>query len=296
MNFLGLAWPLAFWLLALCLVWWDRRPWREAFPFLLTAPLAAGLAFLWQWLWPSQGAWARISPSSPLGLTTVVLLATLTWARWPIAETSLDVLWLGLGMGCGAGVGLGVAWPWQQAAPHLWLAFASPAVGAVIGALWGTGWCWGKRWLLWLVLPVSAASGLSVSWLFLWLGRQLPGVWVALALSLSLTLLALAFALWCERQEVGRQLAEEVSFGLLPPKVARLASRLEARCGRQLSPRWDERRALAHLLLRLAACKSYLARQGKKQSTAAVELGKLRERARRVFSPQASEVELALLA
>lgn len=274
------------------MVWWDRRQGKELLPLFLALPVGGGpvLGWLWlrwqppPWLAGFDRGWGQVLP-----LATVVLVGTLFLARWPWAETPFDAAVLGLAVGSGAGLiaavlarGNGVG---------LWLPVGAPAVGATVGSLWGLSWVVPRRLLAWLLPAVAwlSAGGLAV---FLWwFGQQPPQPWPSLAISACWLVLMIACALAGERRQLARQLEEEVRYGLLPPWAAAAASRWERRCGRALARRWDERKALARLLVRLAACKSYLARCGKENSAAAVELGRLRERARRLFT--ALEVESA---
>ncbi len=277
------------------MVWWDRRKGRELLPLFLALPVGGVPVFGWLWLrWqpPTWLAGLNRGWGQAFLLATVVLVGTVLLARWPWAETPFDAAVLGLVVGSGAGL-IAAVLGWGNGA-GVGLAVAAPAVGATVGSLWGLSWVVQRTLLTWLLPAVAwlAAGGLA---LFLWwFGQQPPQPWPSLAVSACWLVLMLACALAGERRELARQLEEEVRYALVPPWAAAVASQWERRCGRGLSRRWDERKALARLLVRLAACKSYLARRGKKHSTAAVELGKLRERARRLFAP--AEVESRALA
>lgn len=273
------------------MVWWDRRQGRELLPLFLALPVGGVPALGWLWLRWQPPTWlAGLDQDWGQGLllVTVVLVGTVLLARWPWAETPLDAAVLGLAVGSGAGLMAGVSG--RGGGVGLWLPVGAPALGATVGCLWGLSWLVQRRPLAWLLPAVAWLSAGGFAVFLWWFGQQQPQPWPSLAVSACLPVLMIACALAGERRQLARQLEEEVRYGWLPPLAAAVASRWERRCGRALARRWDERKALARLLVRLAACKSYLARRGKEHSAAAVELGRLRERARRLFS--APEVEL----
>ncbi|MGC8917033.1 MAG: hypothetical protein ACP5NF_08650 [Thermoanaerobaculum sp.] len=209
-------------------------------------------------------------------------------ARWPRVETPLDVTWTGVVLGAGAGVVAGFGALAGRGAP--WLGAAFLATGSLLGGLWGFAWLVGKSWgrlaLGGVVLATAAVS--PRLWVYLSAFESWTFSWMA---SLSLVALAVGAGLWAEEKVLGPQLAEEAAFGLLPPWAARRGSRFWQRFSKTWAGRRDERKAIVRLVVRLGACKAYLVAQGKRRSTAAVELGRLRERARRLFSANTEALE-----
>lgn len=284
--------PVFVFFLVQVLCFWERREARSLGPLWVgwaagglvggavfgDARVPALVAVTWRWPWPG-GAVASLG----------VLLIIFLWARWPRVETPLDATWMGLAVGSGAALvsGLGGFWGHGEG----WLPVACLTVGALAGSLAAVSWVSASWWWRLVLAVLSLALAISSPWLWAWLAALVtfPGLlWLAGA---SLLLLASALGLWAEERVLGPQLAEEVAFGLLPPWVAERGPRFWRRFSRAWAERPDERKAMVRLVVRLAACKAYLARHGKHQSTAAVELGRLRERARRLFAPSAVGLE-----
>ncbi|MCS7182700.1 MAG: hypothetical protein NZ869_06285 [Thermoanaerobaculum sp.] len=280
---------------ASCLIvtWWERRPVEELVPLGLVAAVGFGSGALVSVLWPSwvpQGLpFSATSLLAPAGVAPVMVFLWF-WARWPRVETPLDAAWMGVlaGAGAGAGATLGMV-ATERYLP--WLAPAVVAMGATVGSVWGLGRLVRRR--LWLVAFILASLALcaGIGLLFAFSAQLAAPRWAFWILAGSLVLLAMATGMWGEVRLLGPVLREEVGFGLLPPWVGDLGPRFSRRFSRRWSPRGDERRAMVRLVVRLGACKAYLAAKGKHQSTATVELGRLRDRAKKLFHPQGLEVE-----
>lgn len=281
--------PMAFFLLVLLLCFWERRE-------------AGDLGFLWLG-WACGGiaggaalGVGRVPALAPLvsrwpgggGAFASLLALAVLWllARWPRVETPLDTTWMGIAVGSGVGLALGFGGPFEP-----WLPVAGVTAGAILGGVSGLAWLW-PRWGIRLVLGVLSAA-LAGGWAWGWRGflGKVGSLWALWAIAVSLVLLAVALGLWTEERVLAPQLMEEVRFGLLPPWVVAGGARFWKRLSRRWAARRDERKAMVRLVVRLAACKAYLAGKGKHRSTAAVELGRLRERARRLFTEGEAGVE-----
>lgn len=288
----SLVLPFTVFLLVLLLCFWERREAGDLGPLWLglaaggvagAAALGAGrLASLTPLFsrWPCAGG----ALSSLLSLVVLWLLA-----RWPRVETPLDAAWMGMAVGSGVGLVAGLGGLRGLSEP--WLPIAGLTAGAVLGSLLGLRWLWpgwGGR-----LFSGALSLGLALPWAWGWMAvfAQVGLLWVLWLLATSVVLLALAFALWVEQKVLQPQLAEEVGFGLLPSWVAEAGARFWRRFSRRWASRRDERKAMVRLVVRLAACKAYLQGKGKHRSTAAVELGRLRERARRLFDETGSGLE-----
>jgi|GEM_PF-1747539 len=298
-----LLWCLGMGLAAFLLPWWERRSFRElaplCFALLLGALLGAGLGVAW-----GKARWAVLTnggvpgnvfgASLFLGFLTTLVLTLL--ARWPAVETPLDVVWLALALNAGMGVGLFGVGALGQTKVDFWLLVSFPPLGAGAGAVWGGSLSFHRLWVrLALLVGAVLVAGLAAAVTVL-AGRYAPAPWLGWATALWWVLLGVAVGQRSDEKLIRPQLVEEAGFGLLPPQAVEAGSRFLRRCGGALARRWDERKALAWLLVRLAACKAYLGRQGKKQSAAAVELGRLRERARRIFGGAGGGVQSQRLA
>lgn len=284
--------PMVFFFLGLLLCLWERREAKDlGFLWLGWAfggiaggtALGAGrvpalVAFVSRWPW-AGGACASL----------VALAALWLFARWPRVETPLDATWMGLAVGSGAGVVVGLGGFSGLAEP--WLPVAVLTAGVVLGSLSGIAWLW-PRWWGKLALGVLSLS-LAVVWAWGWMAvfGQVGELWVLWFLAGNVVLLAVVWGLWVEERVLAPQLLEEVGFGLIPPWVAERGARFWRRFSGSWAARRDERKAMVRLVVRLAACKAYLARKGKHQSTAAVELGRLRERVRRFFAETGAGLE-----
>lgn len=287
----SVALPTAFFLLVLLLCLWERREARD-------------LGFLWLgWAGGAVAAAAalgagRVPPLAPLfsrwpwaggALASLLALAVL-WlvARWPRVETPLDATWMGLAVGSGVGVVAGLGG--FLGLSERWLPVAGLTAGAVFGSLLAMAWLW--PWWWGKLAVVSLSLGLAVPWAWGWTAfAKVEEPWVCWLLATSVVLLALAWGLWVEVRVLAPQLLEEVGFGLMPAWAAESGARFWRRFSRRWAARRDERKAMVRLVVRLAACKAYLQGKGKHRSTAAVELGRLRERARRLFTESEAGLE-----
>lgn len=219
----------------------------------------------------------------------VILVGLVFMARWPRVETPLDATWVGVAVGAGAGMAAELGLVSGLAEP--WVAVAGLTAGAVLGSLSGLSWRWPSS------LAKLVLGGLSLGWAvggqWLWMAAfaQVRSVWALWIAGSSVVLLALALGLWAEERVLQPQLEEEAGYGLIPLWVARAGGRFWRRFSRRWAERRDERKAMVRLVVRLAACKAYLAGKGKHRSTAAVELGRLRDRARRLFAPAPTGLE-----
>jgi len=295
----ALAWALAAGVAACLAPWWERRRFRELVPLFLALLLGALLGAGW-----AKVRWELSSAAAVFGgilgeaavLGVLATSAVVVLARWPAAETPLDVTWLALAASAGMAAGVFAMTRFQAAQADPWLLVAFPALGAVVGAVWGSSLVWHKPWMrLGLFFAAAGSGGVALA-TTVFAARHVPGAWASWAAAFWWLLLGLAASERSDERLVRPQLAEEAGFGLLPASAVEAGSRFSRRCGRVLARRWDERKALAWLLVRLAACKAYLGRQGKEQSAAAVELGRLRERVRRVCGFPADKVQSKLSA
>ena len=97
---------------------------------------------------------------------------------------------------------------------------------------------------------------------------------------------AVAAALAIELVVTRRELAEEAGLGVVPEWAPEVLPRYWRRVRGDWWPRRDERRALSRLLLQLAFRKHQLRHLDDDRATLySLEVGRLRERARRLFAP-----------
>lgn len=291
-DWLAVVVPVVVFLLVQGLWLWERREFRDLGPLWVGwvaggvvggAALGEGrlavlatLALRWPW-------------AGTVVASVLVVLVIWLWARWPRVETPLDANWIGLAVGAGAALVTGVGGLGGWGEP--WLPAAVLTAGALTGSLVALSWLSAAWWWRLSLLGVSLLSALSAPWGWAALSSHLGLSWVLWLGGGGVVLLASALAVRAEMKVLGPQLAEEVSLGLLPLWAAQRGSRFWGRFSRVWARRKDERKAMVRLVVRLAACKAYLAHHGKHRSTAAVELGRLRERARRLFGPSGARVE-----
>ena len=214
-----------------------------------------------------------------------VLVVLLARAR---VESPID----GVVFGIAAGVG--------RARPAGWLRAASGGAGAVAagalalapvvaGAGTGLAGAYARFNPLWPMRIVIAAGG-TLAAAGVVAGVRIAAVasrpWVA-PLGLGMALLgAVAAALSIELAVTRRELAEEAGLGVVPEWAPEVLARYWRRVRGAWWPRRDERRALSRLLLQLAFRKHQLRHLDDDRATLySLEVGRLRERARRLFEP-----------
>ena len=146
----------------------------------------------------------------------------------------------------------------------------------------------------WLALGAAAGAATLAPWLArpeAWNPSAATALVVARFAVPPLALLgAAALAARFERRVLERELGEEVGNGTLPGEVALVVASYPRRLRSTWWPRGDERRALVALLRRLAFRKQQLrGLSGDRLHLAGLEVGRMRDRVRRLFDPR--EVE-----
>ncbi|MFH1177312.1 MAG: hypothetical protein V1750_07885 [Acidobacteriota bacterium] len=230
---------------------------------------------------------AASGAEAPVLLVLVLLLPVAGRFR----ETLLDGLSFGLAAGCGLGLAALVIQ--SLSGGYLlveWVGF-SLLLRAASGATLGAGLRWAEladRWpgklgrgmltLLGTVFLFALAHTIRSFENEPWIGGLLVLVWLAGV--------GVAAAAW-ERRVLREQLGEEAALGVLPEELCELVADYRRRVRSDWWPRADERRVLVRLLTMLAFRKLRLrARAGEKATVRELEVGKLREQARRLLNPK----------
>jgi hypothetical protein len=237
---------------------------------------------------------AALAVLAPLGVALVALAAVRLLAG------PLDGTLLGAAGGAAAGV-VAVLLSARAARPPaavdaLVATLTCAGAAAVLGAGVGRARLAGRPAAVggWLALGLAAAGATAAPWL---VGRaegtsggaaalDAARVVVPLLALLTAPLLSARF----ERRVLERELGEEVANGILPGEVALVVASYPRRIRSAWWPRGDERRALVGLLRRLAFRKQQLRHlEGDRLHLAGLEVGRMRDRVRRLFDPR--EVE-----
>ena len=273
----------------------DRPPREPLLP--LAVAIATG-GMLGPALAAAAGA-TRLRGAALVGLVPLALaLLTLFLTRAAIGP--LDGTLLGAAGGAAAGTAAGLMIVRAGAAPQPADALAVLLAGA--GALAALGAGVGRARLDarpaaaagWLALGAAVGAATLAPWLLrpeTW-GRPAATALVVARFAgpplvvLGAALLAARF----ERRVFERELGEEVGNGILPGEVALVVASYRRRLRSSWWPRGDERRALVALLRRLAFRKQQLrGLHGDRLHLAGLEVGRMRDRVRRLFDPR--EVE-----
>lgn len=278
-------WPLGLLLFVCMLAFWDRREPGDLRPLVLAFVFSAMGAVFWRALDFPFRQGKDLFALDTLGLAFWALIVTLLSARWPWAETPLDFTWVGMAAGSGLSFGMAFAQTLGGAQPEFWLLAAGPVLGSTGATVWGWNFYSPRRWQRFATFPVALGVSWGIANSLILLGRYFPDLLPGSLALVSWLLLAVAVGMLLEARELKEQLAEEARFGLLPWEVVETSANWHRRLGRSLAFRMGERRALARVLVRLAALKAYLASRRKRNSAANVEVGKLREWVKHVFSP-----------
>lgn len=205
------------------------------------------------------------------------------------------VEWLTHALAIGTGLSLAVALPVALgpepgSLPAMLVLAATPVLGSALFGL-GFGVLAAARGRLLraygvVLLAATPATQLTVFRTGLDTARPVPDAreWVLVASSLLLLASAMVAAWWLESRILEAELAEEAAHGVLPAPVAAGATALRTRIRSAWWARRDERRALNLLLATLAFRKHALRGLGPERTRIySLEVGRLRERARRVL-------------
>ncbi|MGQ9495611.1 MAG: hypothetical protein ACUVRY_05045 [Thermoanaerobaculaceae bacterium] len=295
-QMLFLLWPVGLLLVGCALALLDRRDIGDLGPLVLAFVFGAVGAGFWGWRGLDFFAFRQgkeVLALANLPLAVWGLMVTLLSARWPWAETPLDFTWVGMAAGSGLSFGMALAQALGEAQLEFWLVATGPVLGSCGATVWGWNFYSPRRWQRFGAFLVAPLVSLGIVTTVIWLGRRFSNL---LAGSLGLVfwlLLAVAVGMVLEARELKEQLAEEARFGFLPWAAVEACAKWHRRLGKTLAGRRSERRALARVLVRLAALKAYLGSRRKNKSAASIELGKLREWVKRAFSPPGNGGELA---
>ena len=296
---LALACGLTAMIAAYVALWLDYPP-REPLLPLAIVVVAGGV------LGPAVlAAAARLGALSPRGAAALAVLAPLGLALIGLAAARalagpLEGALLGTAGGAAAGA---VTVLWFAHSGYLSAATdALPAVvtctgaAAVLGAGVGRARLAGRPAVAGalLLLGIVLAGTTAAPWLAGLAGVPAKGETALAAARLAVPLVALVAALLLagrfERRVFERELGEEVANGILPGEVVFVVASYPRRIRSAWWPRGDERRALVGLLRRLAFRKQQLHHlEGDRLHLAGLEVGRVRDRVRRLFDPR--EVE-----
>jgi len=292
--------PLAY------LVWWlDRFRLYPLARFVAVFALAVSAGALLAARWPAPPSAALAGPAMPaagaLGERAAELavdaarlaLAALAVLAFLLARGRVESPVDGAVFGVAAGVGLALpaAWLLAESAPD-----AGPAAllgralaGVAAGALVGLGVAYARfdpRWSLRVAAALAGAIAATAVVAGAGLAADLSRPWVEPVLLGVAVAATAAAAVALELAIARRELAEEASLGVVPGWAAEVLPRYWRRVRGAWWPRRDERRALSRLLLELAFRKHQLRRLDDGRATLySLEVGRLRERARRLLDP-----------
>ena len=279
-------------------LWLDHPPREPLLPLGLAVVAGAGLGSAALAVAGRPGSVSLhglgLSALAPVAVALIVLAAVRALAG------PLDGALLGTAGGAAAGAAV-VLWLARSARPPaavdaLVATLTCAGAAAVLGAGVGRARLAGRPAALggWLALGLAAAGAIAAPWL---VGRAEGTSGAAAALDVArvvVPLLALLAAPLLsarfERRVLERELGEEVGNGILPGEVVFVVASYSRRIRSAWWPRGDERRALVGLLRRLAFRKQQLRHlEGERLHLAGLEVGRMRDRVRRLFDPR--EVE-----
>jgi hypothetical protein len=279
-------------------LWLDHPPREPLLPLVIAvvaggalgpATLAAAERLL---LAPVRGA-AALTVLAPLAAVLVVLAASRTLAG------PLDGALVATAGGAAAGAGA-VLWLVRSGHPPtladvLATTLACAGAAVVVGAGTGRARLAGRAaaGAGWLAVGIAGAGAAAGPWLADLAEVPVGGTALGAA-RFAVPLLALIGVLMLaghfERRVFERELGEEVANGILPGEVVFVVASYPRRIRSAWWPRGDERRALVGLLRRLAFRKQQLRHlEGDRLHLAGLEVGRVRDRVRRLFDPR--EVE-----
>jgi hypothetical protein len=296
------------------LVWWvDRFRLLPLSRFIAVFAMSSAAGLLLAARWPSAAGsgWRAVGPAMPLSSLAaerlpgdvadaarlvVLLLAVLVFllARWRV-ETLLDGVIFGVAAGVGCALPAG--WLLAESAPvveggELVVTALLPIVaGVVIGLT--VAWARLLRRWRWRIPAVAVGAGAGVTVL---VGARLAAaaagrIWVGMIVLVVAFAVAATVAVIVEVRVSRRELAEEATLGVLPEWVIEVVPWYWRRIRASWWPRRDERRALARLLVQLAFRKHQLRHlEGERATLYSLEVGRLRERARRLLDPTRAPV------
>jgi hypothetical protein len=293
---------------AVYLLWWLDR--YRLFPlarFVAMLALAGAVGLLLAASWPaaaaSQGSLAGPAMTDPsvIGARAAVLavdagrvaLAAFAVLVFLLARARIDTPLDGFIFGVAAGVGLALpsGWLLAESVPGVsGLALAGGALAPVAaGTVIGVAVTYARFNPRWAVRLLLALAGVSVA-VAVVAGARLAAKesrpWVVPLILAAAIAGALAVALAIELKAGARELAEEARLGVVPSWVPEVLPRYWRRIRASWWGRRDERRALSRLLLQLVFRKHQLRHLDDDRATLySLEVGRLRERARRLFDP-----------
>ncbi len=232
-------------------------------------------------------------------LPAIGLLWWLTGRR-PLCG-AIDATVLGTAVGVGAATALSVARGWGDPPDEFGLFAVPPLLQAAslcsLIALFLSGIRFAERsaeratgsMALLLGGPVFA-SGLAAGLVEVDAAALRELEWLAAGVAAAALGLILVAAASFERRLLAPELSEEVSLGVMPQAIADLECSYWRRIRADWWPKADERRAINLLVTTLALRKRQLrGLDGERARLYSLEVGRLRERARRVFEPGRSE-------
>ena len=295
------------------LVWWLDRHGSEPLPRLVAAAALACVAG-GVWGWGQRQSWFATWPRAELTAGGAVALAG-DAAVLCLAGIVIGALLLAVGRSCltegpssgalaGAACGGALALGWSAAAPLIGVVLRPGELPVrvtllllQVGAWTGLGVGFARLTLRWPYRALRVAGGLMVAvagcvaaLAALSCDAAAAGrPWCAVAIMTALAVLAalaVPAGFRIEGRIVARQLAEEVSYGVVPPELAKVAVSPLRRASRRWWPRRDERRAVSRLLVDLAFWKQRLVGLDEDRSRLyGLEVGRLRQRVRRLLDP-----------
>lgn len=290
------------------LLWWlDRYRFFQLARFVAVLALAGAVGLLIAATWPEAAAGheSLVGPAmtdpGAVGERAAVLaidatrlaLSALAVLVFLLARARVDTPLDGFVFGVAAGVGLALpsGWLLAESVPGIGLlalvgqALAPIAAAAAIGVAVAYARFsprWAVRLLVALAGVVAAVAVVTGARLAAAESRS----WVGALVLSAATAGALAAAFGIELKTGARELAEEASLGVVPAWVPEVLPRYWRRIRASWWRRRDERRALSRLLLQLVFRKHQLRHLDDDRATLySLEVGRLRERARRLLDP-----------
>ena len=292
---------------AVYLLWWlDRYRFYPLARFVAVLALAFAVGLLIATTWPAAVGHGGLAGPAMSDLGTIgeragvvavdagrLALAAFAVLVFLLARARVDTPLDGFVFGAAAGVGLALpaGWLLAESVPGIGglalvgESLAPVAAGVMIGVAVAHA-RFSPRWAVRLLLAFAGVAATVAVVTAARVAAEESRPWVAPLLLAAATAGALAVAIAIEVKVGAGELAEEATLGVVPAWVPDVLPRYWKRIRASWWLRRDERRALSRLLLQLVFRKHQLRHLDDDRATLySLEVGRLRERARRLLDP-----------